>query len=235
MSIPEGAIAIGSHLYLFKTQARQDACVITAHGGYKKNVAQFEVPKYTMVHFFQRHDYTLRDPGTLIMRERPDERIAEVVMGGQLCIDYVLAKYQGRHSENYETYASVRAAINAADNQSRATDRTIALQRRFLENLPTLADPAAIQLQQQDVQRVRARLAEAEADRALNAMAHVVTIRNRFRHSAVSLSYVIKEVQKALPDVRFFYCSFCRSLIGREGGPSAVIGDHAMPEHERFF
>jgi len=42
---------------------------------------------------------------------------------------------------------------------------------------------------------------------------HVVTIRNRWYSSGVSLSYLIKKVRAAYPDVTEFHCSHCRSKM----------------------
>src|SRR5262249_32131502 len=53
----------------------------------------------------------------------------------------------------------------------------------------------------------------------------VVTIRNRWYMPGgdVYLKDVIKEVRKALPGMKRFHCSFCRSLVGDDNAGTSVV------------
>src|SRR5690348_15019266 len=114
MSIPNGAIAIGSKLYLFKSKSNSTDCLISAHGGYYKTTKSFEVPLGCSVLFYGEHHKTLSDPG--IKLADTHAKPVETVGPGKDCLNYVLSKYQGSHNKAGETYEKIAGRIEFQDN-----------------------------------------------------------------------------------------------------------------------
>jgi hypothetical protein len=185
-------IAVGRYIYLFKSNTNLVDCVISAHGGYVFENRSFEVPAGVTLSFFAEHGNTLTDPGMAkLMAQLADAQPAETLTGGQLCKNYLLSKYQGRHGSKDETYDSIKADIEKADKQRLDFQAGIGI--------------AALKGNKPGVQMLLRGLAHSSG-------ASVVTIRNRWNVLfGIPLADVIKEVRKVAPGLSDFYCSFCRS------------------------
>jgi len=109
MSKPDGAMAIGRHLYLFTAKVPTDECLISAHGGGLSGNVMFSVPSGVSVHFYVPHGFTLQDPGIALAAAR--RQPTETVVGPGQCHDYELSKFQGRHGNNAETYESISTRV----------------------------------------------------------------------------------------------------------------------------
>jgi len=208
MSSPEGAIAIGSKLYLFESRMKSNECLISAHGGYHEENRCFRVPSGVTVNFYVPHGFTLRDPGISLMRAQLEGQQSQRYEEGAPCIDYILEKYQGSHNKVGESYESIARFIQDTEAQ-------YAIQSAKMNTLAMNGAPGF-------------RLAAAQQGLdLLNAMS-VVTIRDRFFSAEVTLSYVIDKVREARSDIDTFHCSFCRSWDGEEDSPVATVGQFAM-------
>jgi hypothetical protein len=208
MSIPAGAVAIGSKLYLFESTLKSNECLISAHGGFHKENRTFVVPTGATLNFYVPHGFSLTDPGMTLMRAQLNGQQSHRYTAGTECVDYVLEKYQGSHNTAGETYESIARFIQETQVQ-------YALQSTKLNGMAVNgAKPWQISAAQQSLD-------------LLNAMS-VVTIRNRFFSAEVTLSYVIDKVREARPEIDTFHCSFCRSWTGEENSPSASIGAYRM-------
>lgn len=92
---PEGAIAIGSKLYFFKSKTNSTDCLISAHGGYYKSTSTFDVPEGVEVIFYGIHGNLLQDPGIrLIGFDAEPVQTIPNQQDGRTCMNYALSKYQ---------------------------------------------------------------------------------------------------------------------------------------------
>jgi hypothetical protein len=198
-AIPSGAIEVGSHFYLFKSKTNAEDCLISAHGGYEANVGTFE-PKGATLYFYGEHGNYLSDPGLKLMYMR-DLVVTEEIPSTttRLCIDYILSKYQGRHNSAGETYDSISGKIGSEDDM---------------------------------IAKLLDRIANAKSDQARNVAQwnlpsyksmSVLTIRNRWWRSDLSLRSAVEAAKKAMPSLKRFHCSFCRSLIGDDNAATSAV------------
>jgi hypothetical protein len=181
--------AIGDHIYLFESPIGGDTCLISAHGGHKKNVESFDVSKIgdgnIKLFFYGPHGKSITAGADFlthrytVLNEYPRDGLVE---------NYLLSKYQGRHSKNAETYQTIESQIE------------LDMQRKdqFESNIDDVnADPALKKLYDE------------------LTPCHIVTIRNRFKNSTeISLRDVVTAVHNFKPEIKNFHCSFCRTLIG---------------------
>jgi len=198
MSKPDGAMAIGRHLYLFTAKVPTDECLISAHGGGLSGNVMFSVPSGVSVHFYVPHGFTLQDPGIALAAAR--RQPTETVVGPGQCHDYELSKFQGRHGNNAETYESISTRVE------RESADLLKYRRR-------VADASS------DVMRQGA---QVQLD-SVHPF-HAVTIRNRFASADMRLSEVIRKVREVMPMIKVFHCSFCRSPMHADAGMSAKAG-----------
>lgn len=195
-SVPRGARAIGSNLYLFSTTQSASECLISAHGGYDKENVTFKVPAGVTIHFYAPHKHVLQDPGVKMMAQDLSSFAVETCKPGQDCVNYTLTKYQGRHNTAGETYDSIESTIRD-------------FERRFLETQDKMAKMGDVdKLTKGQLARYQMLGGSLANLKALN----VATIRNRWYHAGVTLKYVVAEVTKAAKGISVFHCSFCRSL-----------------------
>lgn len=196
MAIPEGATALGSNLYLFRSTTNAVDCIISAHGGFISESRTFTVPGKLELRFYSSHGASVIDPSIgEFFRSQERARPVETFTGGDKCPNYLLSKYQGDHNEMGETYGVVNMSMTNRDKQrgknfnalmraSDADNPNIEMQKLYLEQLTNAPG------------------------------ASVLTIRNRWNVlMGVTLSDAVKAVRKAVPTVGVFHCLFCRSYM----------------------
>lgn len=193
--MPAVKTPIGERLYLFTDGTGTPAAclVISSHGAYvpgrnsgpEEGNGWFRVPAWTTLDFFVPHGEKLEDP-TLgnIGRYAPTESYGPGVM----VRNYRLAKYQGSHGSQAETYADILQRID--ENRG-------------------LAD-------RQD--QVRAAATQAERDSGLIEPIRrfdALTIRYRVPKTllGVTLRDVLQELDRHGHRYARIRCSFCRSSI----------------------
>ena len=201
--MPEGAVAVGSKYYFFKSDTNSTDCLISAHGGFYKGTSTFQVPAGVELIFYGVHGNVLSDPGVKLADY--DATPVETIGGGGDCFNYALSKYQGTHGgtegKPAETYESINRRIKYNNER---------LSNHF--KVATTSDKQNI---------VKMNLEAILKSRTMS----VLTIRNRWFMSGgdAYLRDAIKEVRKAFPGIKRFHCSFCRSLVGDENpGTSRV-------------
>ena len=117
--IPKGRepVRIGKTLYLWQHRPGYyaNSCVISAHGSYPSAPDYFQIPAGVTLHFYVAHGILQPDFGlrNLILGKVPTESVNG--NGHRRIIDYWLSKYQGSHSENNETYASIGKDLSYID------------------------------------------------------------------------------------------------------------------------
>jgi hypothetical protein len=192
---------VGSQLYVWSQtpggmSPNTTECVISAHGGASIINSTF-VSGVNLI-FYCPHGSTLIDAGIL-----PDILLGTIVSQppvapGQ-CQDYTLSKYQGRHSDGYETYDMVQAM----------DERTVKDAGAFETQAEQWIKTG---LTQEDVQTFEKgfNLLEKVGDFRWK---DIVTIRNRGGRLDPMLSEVIAMLQGAGFTYSTIHCSFCRSSM----------------------
>jgi Putative adhesin Stv domain len=197
MATPEGAIALGSNLYLFKSTTNSVDCIISAHGGFISESRTFTVPGKLELRFYSSHGASVIDP-SISEFFRNQERAApvETFTGGNQCPNYLLSKYQGAdHNQMGEDYNMVNTAMTNRDKQ-RGKNFNALMRSSDPDNPNT--DLQKMYLEQ---------LSNAPG-------ASVLTIRNRWNVlMGVTLSDAVKAVRKAIPTIGVIHCLFCRSYM----------------------
>ncbi len=221
--MPQGAIPLGSYLYLFLAPSNQTDCLISAHGGYSKNVKPLRVPNGVNLFFYAPHDHVLTDPGLDLMAKTKGAIVVDHWTSGTdptTTFDYSLSKYQnsektgrfrdimkkidgdyGKHNQAAENYTAIMTEIQKQDNKVKRFQGVI--------DNPN-SKPKSVELAVEQLKMVSG---------AMN----VLTVRNRFNKSDVSLSYAIAEVIKRRPSIVNFHCSFCRGLDTEDNTPSYKV------------
>ena len=91
-----------------KKKNKNKKCIISAHGGQSIINSTFKVKQNQKFVFYAPHGYTLKDPSIVpILTGRAKSN--QTISSGK-CPDYQLSKYQGSHSDNFETYQSIEQA-----------------------------------------------------------------------------------------------------------------------------
>lgn len=181
---------LGDLMYLLLPKEPTDRVIISAHGGHAvlSNTNRFKVPSDTVLRFYSDDTFSVLDPGfdNFYKKEAAPK---EIVYEGDMCFDYLLSKYQGRHGNKEETYESIAKAINDA----------VGGKAFFKGQAAKASTPKAKQsyLEQSAASKVAA----------------VVTIRNRWFKGDATLSMVVNAVKKAAPSIVIFDCLFCRSTL----------------------
>jgi len=180
---------IGSTLYLYRMLDTGfcDDVVITAHGGYYPTTAHFDVPalpSFEGLFFYVPHGTVQTDFGIGGFAGVERKVVDPIAAPGTDCWDYLLSKYQGRHSNNAETYDSIERDMNA-------TTEAVRKHAKGLSNLKT-----------------RAVYEKKSAPRIFD----VVTIRNRVLSGDQNLRSVLTRVMQ-VNVYRRIHCYFCRSPI----------------------
>lgn len=188
-------IECGRELYIFKSEvAGVTECLISAHGGdigINGNFRVREAGANVRIVFYTDHGESVIAP-TSVLREGFTP--VETLSGDDVCHNYLLSKYQGKHSGNSETYQSIQQEVESSDTgfqlASTPEGRAFILGNPQLKTMYDTIRPG-----------------------------HIVTIRNRLPVNAPNLKTVIQQVRQLMPEVQTFHCSFCRAnlkgLVGR--------------------
>lgn len=202
---PEGAVAIGSKFYFFKSSTNSTDCLISAHGGYYKSTTKFKVPTGVTLIFYGVHGNVLSDPGVKLADY--DATPVETIAGGAECFNYALSKYQGSHGGTPGKPAETYERIN---NRIKYNNERLA---NFFNTATTSKNQKVVN---QNIQAIL-------KSRSMS----VLTIRNRWFMSGgdAYLKDAVKAVREAFPGIIRFHCSFCRSLVG---------DDHAGTSNVQF-
>ncbi len=207
MSTPTGAKALGRYLYLFKSRSNSVDCIVSAHGGYIFENSGFTVPQGVTLRFYSPHSSSLIDPGLGSFQRAAAQAIpVQTVKGGEICCNYLLSKYQGRHGNEDETYESIAKGVNEID-----------MGRQGLFGALMKAG---------DTKNPRA----DNQEKLLLALGRniggsVLTVRNRFDVVfGIKLSDAIAAARKEMPTLREFYCIFCRAnMLGEDANPDGHV------------
>ena len=160
-----------SSLYLIGDTSNKTECFIDAHGGnyssdYVLDSKSFKVPTGVTVNFYQPAGYAFGAFKSELRSGPPKQHGGtndQIYNAGDDCPNYILTKFQGRHSGN---------------------------------------TPQEIQNQELDYSGFQAIASDADII--------LVTVRNRWFHSGITLQSTIKEVQKKYRSITVFNCMFCR-------------------------
>ena len=177
---------LGSTMYLITKAANtySPILVISAHGGIdQKKEPQFTVPFGTL-HFYSVHGKVTDDLGirNFIFGGRATQR-SESIGTGRLSYDYSLSKYQGKHGGSPGKPAETYESIEDAQNY---VDQFNELLLQAGDKAPKGAQPAV------------------DFD--------VLTVRNRWWNTDVTLSSALRAVQK-VNKYQDIHCYFCRSYM----------------------
>lgn len=196
---------LNDRIYLFKPHSESNTCIISAHGGRQaKNGGTFRVPSDTILRFYAEDTFCVLDPGFSDFYKK-EAVPREILSEGDLCHDYCLTKYQGRHNSADESYSLIAGTISKAfESRELATTQ---LQAASAKNAPA---------------KIRKILGEVVAR---NRTPAVVTIRNRMLKADMTLSEVISLVRATSPEIMLFDCSFCRHAGGKAKGQDVALID----------
>jgi len=196
VAVPQGAIALGDWYYLFQSRTNPTDCLISAHGGYEKVHNTLAMRPGFKVHFYTQHDQTLADPGLALMYLNQPPTDTYEHGDDKVFVNYMLSKYQGTHSNANETYESIYRKISQEDG--------------FIARYQHEAVHGATPMRRQI----------AAGQLPLHKSMSVLTIRNRSSLLAfkappelTTLKNAMDAAIRAMPTLRVFHCSFCRSLI----------------------
>jgi len=207
LSNPQGATALGRYLYLFKSRTNSADCIISAHGGYMFENKAFTVPKGVTLRFYSPHSSSLLDPGLGTFQRSASQAIpVETFTGGQICCNYLLSKYQGRHGNEDETYESIAKGVNDVDMGRQSV-------------FGVLMNKSKVGSVDRDAQE------KLLLSLGRNIGGSVLTIRNRFDVVfGVKLSDALAAARKEMPTLREFYCIFCRAnMLGDDANPDGRV------------
>lgn len=213
--MPDGAIKLGSDLYLFKSSTNGSDCIVSAHGGYLSENRTFTVPGKVELRFYSSHGASVIDPSiSEFFRKFNQAEPVEVVAGGTKCKNYLLSKYQGeKHNKMGETYDLVKNNVKTID--LKRTKDFQGLMRSGNTSNPN----------QSDQLRYMEQLINAPG-------ASVLTIRNRWNVlMGVPLKDAVNAVVKAIPTLKVIHCLFCRSYMLPDK-VGAVLGATVMPDEQ---
>jgi hypothetical protein len=216
-------VDVGVDLYLFMADDAAPAphLVVSAHGGYFPQPKSesfhrpgwLRVPQGMELFFYVDDGVSLLDPGNdKILAQDP----VEIRRGGEMVHNYLLGKYQGRHTKGSpETYDSIKTNIDTNRTFADIQEEMLAAQDIHLSNP---MDPDA-RLQQYEAKL--AGLAPAEAEklrRAWGTRRHerydVLTVRHRHIGLRRALLHYVT-LREALTAIqphgyRKIHCNFCR-------------------------
>lgn len=158
-------------LYIIGDTGGATECYIDAHGGnysadYVLDCKSFTVPAGITVNFYQPAGYAFGAFKSELRQGPPQQHGGtndQVYNGGDKCPNYILTKFQGRHS-GLSKEEVTNQELDYSGFQSIAEDANIVL----------------------------------------------VTVRNRWFHSGITLESAIKAVHKECKSITVFNCMFCR-------------------------
>lgn len=172
MKFGDGAwvVKLTDHYVIGNTKTATE-CWISGHGGadsgdYLIDNKTFTVPDGCSVKFFQPHGYCIiyRTNGLRTGKPIQNSEDNDVDFGpGEVCTNYILNKFEGRHS-----------GVSQANWDERGYS---------YESLQSICDEGKVV---------------------------VVTIRNRWFHSHVTLQDTVRAVRRIAPGITRFNCLFCR-------------------------
>ena len=186
-------IEIGRYVYLFKSSTDSVNCVISAHGGYIFENRSFTVPNGVALKFFANHGNAAMDAGmSTFLNKLAGAQPVETLVANQVCKNYLLTKYQGRHGEENETYATIMRDVDGIDTA----------RQKWMDRIDKAKQEGGKE----------ATLNSYLLSLAKISGASVITIRNRFNVlTGIPLADVIRDVRRVEPTISNFYCSFCRA------------------------
>lgn len=188
-------VAVGQNLYLIHANhGRSDFLMISAHG---MTAGQpFVVPGWTRLHFYApRNRFLIMDMSKFSLSAIVEEEIN----GGAHCPNYLLSKYQGRHGDPNETYATLGALVDTVRNAIANAPPPLQIPAHFGPNLRAQ------------------RLQEHRATYENLLPFDVLTVRNRSVFAGgslrgIPLSEILAEVG-GVHQYSYIFCSFCRGSI----------------------
>lgn len=189
-------IEIGRNLYLTHgDEGMSDYLLISAHG--LTSGSPFVVPAWAQLHYFApRGRFLVMDMSKFNLRAVVEEEIA----GGNHSPNYRLSKYQGRHGDADETYATLGTMVDQARN-------AIAAGPTAPPDIPANIGP--------NLRRELLRGHRASYENLLPF--DVLTVRNRSVFKGGSLIGIpLSEALAAVGRVHqypFIFCSFCRGSV----------------------
>ena len=101
--------ALGSHFYLWHSSKKLPTlCILSAHGAQLSSDSNFNLKKIK-VGFYTYGNHKLR--ARLVAGLQPPTQMED----GLVCPEHILSKYQGRHSNNQETYEQIKEFVKKYD------------------------------------------------------------------------------------------------------------------------
>ncbi len=199
----------GDSLYLFHPDNRyNEHCVISAHGGYSAGCfggSTFNLPVGVKLAFYSQHGSPVNDFGIGNFLSKIHRIVETQTSDDNPCFNYVLTKYQGRHSNNAETYDSIGDAVN------RNRDITTSLNSIF-ESANEFNRKAKRRSESKELLLAEA-ITPLSDELQFEYPFDVVTVRNRYWRSVNDMT--LKKVVKAVLDEHDYatiHCFFCRSI-----------------------
>ena len=194
----------GDALYLFhRRREYADDCVISAHGRSMEGCcgeARFDVPPRVTLIFYSHHKEAVKDFGIRDFMGNGRLRRKEDVSGGDRCRNYVLAKYQGAHSNNKETYETLESEIGSNANVIKKVNELNAFAAKYRDGSS-----------ESEQEQLLARAAVSD-DFKFDYPFDIVTVRNRWwrKLNDMTLEKVVNAVLEQ-HEYKRIHCFFCRS------------------------
>ena len=226
---------IGTELYLFTQDDGVPAphLVISAHGGFYPlpklgpvlGPGWLRVPQGMELLFYVADAETLIDPRVdSVLSHTP----VEVKQGGELTRNYMLSKFQGRHSDNAETYASLKTNLDG--NRTQVDLQETMLREQGIDLSVPMDTAERVQLYEDTL----AAATPADAMKLKGAWMtrriekyDVLTVRNRTTgpRTAIVNGVTLKEALAAVSHLgyRTIHCNFCRSSMVKECPDVAAV------------
>lgn len=188
---------LGGSLYLFtyRRSAFANKVIISSHGGMMTSgVRTFETEGNERFYF-----YSIQGSGAKAssLNTATYENTATERVGPGTCPNYFLSKWQGYHSsakgEGLETYGSIQQYQEKKDSEDLMYNRAFADFGRELALKAMGTNPGAMKWEVGDERQ--------DFD--------VLTVRNRFYNSGVTLEYAVKKLRE-LHRYQEIHCAFCR-------------------------
>ena len=197
-------VAIGNDLYLIHgDEGPSDFLLISAHGATKNDT--FSVPGWTRLHFYAPRKHYLIMP---MSKFQLGSRVVEEINPGGSSPNYALSKYQGRHGDNNETYATLGALVDR-------TRKSIEAGRPQMPAIPASAGPG---IKRWVNESFKEKIKEYENLLPFDFL----TIRNRKPYlpfaGGTSLKAALAQLDQSGYRYPYIFCSFCRGvLFGNKG------------------
>jgi hypothetical protein len=193
-------IPIGRELYLWTMDSSGKSApelLISSHGSYGGNTGRISVPTWTTVAFYGPHKAILLDPGLREVLHGNIESLEEMPPGSSI-FDYSLSKYQG------EKHGSGRG-------ENKETYKTIQFDLQGNE--------AALAMSLKN-----GRVPKFMFKKGAIPVLDVLSIRNRWWMSGISLGDVFRQLEKVQRKYSKIHCIFCRASSINDPSYNALTG-----------